>query len=90
MATVPYALGGAAQTGALYPAVRGGLSGLLTTLLENRCGGTGWVLGIVFAHNRVNLSEARRDDSPRRHRGCVTARSAAAAWSPRWRSVLAV
>ncbi len=49
MATVPYAPGGAASTGALYPAVRGGLSGLLTTLLENRCGGAGWVLGIVFA-----------------------------------------
>jgi xanthine dehydrogenase accessory factor len=49
MASVPHAPDQTIETGALYPAVRGGLSGLLELLLADRSHNPGCVLGIVFA-----------------------------------------
>jgi xanthine dehydrogenase accessory factor len=49
MASVPRASADTTLAGPLYPAVRGGLSGLLEMLLDARAPGAGCVLGIVFA-----------------------------------------
>jgi xanthine dehydrogenase accessory factor len=49
MASVPREAADTTVAGPLYPAVRGGLSGLLETLLDARAPGAGCVLGIVFA-----------------------------------------
>ena len=49
MASVPRAATDTTLAAPLYPAVRGGLSGLLEMLLDARTPGAGCVLGIVFA-----------------------------------------
>jgi xanthine dehydrogenase accessory factor len=49
MASVPHLTDDPTAAGPLYTAVRGGLSGLLDSLLAGHSRGTGCVLGIVFA-----------------------------------------